>query len=106
MPIIKSAIKRAQIAEVRRARNNATKTVVRKKTKAAMISFDAKDQAKSREALIAAISEIDKAAKRGVLHKNTAARRKAQLTRNYNAASKQAFGTEKAATKPATPKKS
>lgn len=74
MPIIKSAIKRAKQAQVRRERNVATK----KNVKAAVKEFLAKPTAK---ALSAAHSEIDTAVKKNVLNKHTAARRKSALSK-------------------------
>ena len=74
MPIIKSAIKRAKQAVVRRERNVATK----KDVKSAVKAFHAKPSAKT---LSAAQSEIDTAVKKNILDKRTAARRKSQLSR-------------------------
>ena len=74
MPIIKSAIKRAKQAVVRRERNVATKKDVKSATKA----FHTKPSAK---ALSAAHSEIDTAVKKNVINKHTAARRKSQLSK-------------------------
>ena len=74
MPIIKSAIKRAKQATVRRERNVATK----KDVKSAVKAFHAKPTAKT---LAAAQSEIDTAVKKNVLNKNTAARRKSALAK-------------------------
>lgn len=99
MPIIASAIKRVRTAEQARVRNVATKSVVRQKTRAVLATVEAKDAAKAQVALTEAISQIDRAVKHGVLHKNTAARRKSQLARAYNAISKAPFGTTKAVAK-------
>ncbi len=74
MPIIKSAIKRAKQAVVRRERNVATK----KDVKSAVKAFHAKPSAKT---LSTAQSEIDTAVKKNILDKRTAARRKSQLSR-------------------------
>lgn len=74
MPIIKSAIKRAKQAVVRRERNVATK----KDVKSAVKAFMAKPTAKG---LSAAQSEIDTAVKKNVLDKKTAARRKSSLSK-------------------------
>jgi small subunit ribosomal protein S20 len=40
------------------------------------------DKAKGREAVLLAIQELDKAASKGVIHRNNAARRKSRLLRN------------------------
>jgi small subunit ribosomal protein S20 len=90
VPNIKSAEKRVQIAERNRLRNktysSAVKTLMKKYLTAvdshtASPSEDAKKTAQA--ALSAAYSKIDKAVKRGVLHKNTGDRRKARLARAW-----------------------
>lgn len=83
MPIIKSAIKRAKQAEVRRGRNVKTKTAIKKEMRAVFDNPSAKDV---NDKLSAAYSQIDKAVKSGLLHKNTAARRKSRLANTIAAA--------------------
>lgn len=94
MPIIKSAIKRVRQQKVRRARNVATKTEVRKQIKTFRADVVAADLKKAQSDLVDAISKLDRAVKRGVMHKNTAARKKSQLTREYNAVAAKPYGTE------------
>lgn len=95
MPIIKSAIKRVKQANVHRERNVATKRAI----KAAVKAFEAKPTA---ENLSKAHSELDKALKKNLLHKNTVARRKANLAATAKAAGvKLSTGTRKAAPKAA-----
>lgn len=97
MPIIKSAIKRAKQAVVRRERNVATKKDVKSATKA----FHAKPSAKT---LAAAHSEIDTAVKKNILEKNTAARRKSQLSRIAKEAGVKLEAAKKTPVKAATAK--
>lgn len=99
MPIIKSAIKRMKQTIVRRERN----VGIKKDIKAATKAFVAKPGA---DTLSKAQSELDKAVKKGLIKKNTAARRKAKLAAAAKAAGvKPAAGTKKtAATKPAAKK--
>ncbi|NCC20106.1 30S ribosomal protein S20 [Candidatus Saccharibacteria bacterium] len=98
MPIIKSAIKRAKQATVRRERNVATK----KDVKSAVKTFHAKPTAKT---LAAAQSEIDTAVKKNVLNKNTAARRKSALAKVAKEAGVKLDAAKKApAAKPAATK--
>jgi len=99
MPIIKSAIKRMRQTAKRRTRNVTTK----RNLKDAVKAFLAKPTATG---LSAAQSEIDTAVKKNILPKNTAARRKAQLSRVAKEAGvKLATSTaKKAAAKPAAKK--
>ena len=84
MANIKSAKKRVLVSQKKAARNksikSATKTAI-KKVDAAIQSGD-KDAAAA--ALKAATSTIDKAAKRGVYHKNTASRKVSRLSKAVN----------------------
>ena len=72
MPIIKSAVKRMRQTAKRRERNVGMK----KDIKGAVKAFVAEPSAKN---LSKAQSELDKAVKKGLIKKNTAARRKASL---------------------------
>ena len=96
MPIIKSAVKRAKQTIARRDRNVATKKAVKEATKAFLATPNA-------TTLSAAQSAIDTAVKKNMLEKNTAARRKALLSRTAKAAGVkiEAKKTTKAAAKPA-----
>lgn len=93
MPIIKSAIKRAKQTIVRRERNVATKRAI----KSAVKSFLAEPSAKG---LSAAHGEIDTAVKKKLIKKNTAARRKSQLSKVAKDAGVK-LQSKKAAAKPA-----
>ncbi len=97
MPIIKSAIKRAKQTVKRRERNVVTKRVLKDAVKA----FNAKPTAAT---LSAAQSAIDTAVKKNVLEKNTASRRKAQLSKVAKEAGVKLTATKKAAAKPAATK--
>lgn len=79
MPITKSAVKRARQAVVRHKRLSPFKT--RMKTMIKNVHDAAKDGSDSKAALSAAFKAIDTAAKKGIIHKNTANRRKAMLSR-------------------------
>lgn len=93
MPIIKSASKRMRQAQKRQTRNVAVKTAVKKQFKIVRTEV-LEGSLKDNKTLVAAISQIDRAVKKGVLHKRTAARRKSRLTLAYNAAATKPFGTE------------
>lgn len=106
MPIIKSAIKRAKQTIKRRDRN----VGIKRDIKGAVKAFHAGPSA---ETLAAAHSELDTAVKKGLLKKNTVARRKSQLARIAREAGVKLAPAKKAAapkaaattTKPAAAKK-
>ena len=79
MANIKSAKKRVLIAEINRQRNVAFKTSIKTAIKKALALATESDK----EALNASISRVyqlcDKAVSKGILHKNTAARKKSRL---------------------------
>ncbi len=121
MPIIQSAIKRAKQSQVRRSRNLKVLAAVKTDVKATLTAATSGDAKAAELALSAAFSEIDRAVKKGTLHKNTAARKKSRLAKSVaktvaaapKVAKKAAAKTEakttttkKAATKKAAPKKS
>lgn len=78
MPNIKSAIKRDAISKARRQRNLANKSRLHTARRAFLAVVEAGDTGKTAEALSVFHSEIDKAAKKGAITKNAAARRKAR----------------------------
>lgn len=101
MPIIKSAKKRVKVANKAAVRNSKTK----RSLKGALKAFHKAITGGSKEAKTAqskAQSAIDTAAKKGVMHKNKAARKASQVAK----AAKAAAGVEKkaAAKKPAAKK--
>lgn len=79
MPITSSAIKKARQDVVSRERNRVIRDDYKKASKNFRRLVLAGDMKKAKEALVEAYSKIDKAAKRNVLHKNNAARRKSRL---------------------------
>ncbi len=98
MPIIKSA-KKAARQSVKRTKHNQD---IKKTIKAALKAFKAKPTA---ENLSKVQSEYDKAAKKGLIKKNTASRRKANLAKIAKAAGAKPTAKAKKATKPAAAKK-
>ena len=98
MPIIKSAIKRAKQTLKRRERNIS----IKKDIKTAVKAFSAEPSAKT---LAAAQSEIDTAVKKGLIKKNTAARRKSTLSKIAKKAGVTLETAKKPAAKPAATKK-
>ncbi len=82
----KSAAKRIKVAERRRVRNqmyrSATRTIVRKAERAIETGADAQTTI----SLAAALSRLDRAAGKGIIHRNAAARKKSRLMARYNKA--------------------
>ena len=79
MPNIKSAIKRNKQNEKRRLRNRYFLGRARTYVKQARQAIESEDLDKARAATQQAISALDKAAEKGIVHKNNASRRKSRL---------------------------
>ena len=77
----KSALKRAMQNEIRRMRNKSTKTSVKKVTKELRLSLNEDSGEMTLKKLNTAQSLIDKAAKKGVIHKKTASRKISRLSK-------------------------
>jgi small subunit ribosomal protein S20 len=83
---IKSAIKRARQEKKRHAANRAIKARMRTSVRGANNMIASQELGEAQEAVKAAISEIDKAAQKGIIHANQAARRKSRLMKRLNRA--------------------
>ena len=77
----KSALKRAMQNEIRRMRNKIVKTSVKKVTKELRLSLNEDSGEMTLKKLNTAQSLIDKAAKKGVIHKKTASRKISRLSK-------------------------
>jgi small subunit ribosomal protein S20 len=77
----KSAIKRAQQAEKRRLRNSHVKSTMKTQIKKALSALSENNAATIEPTAKAAIAYIDKAASKGVIHRNQAARRISRLAK-------------------------
>ena len=86
MPNIKSAKKRVKTIKVRTARNTAIKSSVRTAIRRFNEALGQAGPQGSVDELNRAFSTVDRAAKKGVIHKNQAARRKSRLARRANKA--------------------
>jgi small subunit ribosomal protein S20 len=82
---IQSALKRMRQSEKRRVRNTAVRSAVRSAVKTARTALETGPAENARLVLARTIKTLDKAVTKGVLPKNTAARRKSRLTRQLNA---------------------
>ena len=80
MPNIKSAKKRVLVSATKQARNKADKTAL----KTILKKVDADTNADN---VKGAVKAVDKAAAKGIIHKNAAARKKSQLAKKLDAVS-------------------
>ena len=87
MPNIKSAKKRVKVIETKTLRNKAIKANLKTTLKKANLAIENQDE-NSVEAVRLATKKIDQAVAKGILHKNTAARKKSQLAVKAAAANK------------------
>jgi small subunit ribosomal protein S20 len=78
---IKSQIKRNKQNEKARQRNKAVKSALRTSVRHFREAADAGDQEKATEAMRTAFVKLDKAASKGVIHKNQAANRKSAIAK-------------------------
>ena len=84
MANIKSAKKRILVNETKAARNKAIRSKVKTAIKKVDAAVAAGDTAAAQAALLAATTEIDKAATKGVYHKNNASRKVSRLSKAVN----------------------
>ena len=84
MANIKSAKKRILVNRTKAERNKAIKSGVKTAVKKVNAAIEANDKAAAASALVAAPTTIDKAASKGVYHKNTASRKVSRLAQAVN----------------------
>lgn len=83
MPNIKSAKKRVKVIATKTARNKAAKSALRTAIKKANIAIEA--SAADKDVVVReAVKKIDQAAAKGIIHKNTAARKKSAFALKLN----------------------
>ena len=80
MANIKSAKKRILVTEKRTAKNKSVRSKVKTAVKKVDAAIAANDKAAAEAALKVAVSELDKATKKGIYHKNTTARKVSRMT--------------------------
>ena len=86
MPKKRADAKRARRQEERRLRNRSVRSSLKTFSRKASDAIADGDQATAQEAVDLACARFDRAARKGVIHTNNAARHKSQLTRRYNQA--------------------
>lgn len=84
MPNIKSAEKRVRITSKRSLRNASLRSALRTTVKKFEVAVSSNDAEQARLALAIATRALDKAASKGIIHRNNASRKKSRLTRRYN----------------------
>ncbi len=86
MPVTKSAKKQMRVAGRKRLRNKPIRSLSKTNiTKAERLIFSGELET-AQKAVVAAISSLDKAAEKGIIHPNNAARRKSRLMKKLNEA--------------------
>ena len=84
MPNIKSAKKRVKVIETKTLQNKIFRTQLKTDVKKYEAALESGDKAVAEAAYKAAVKAVDKAVNKGLLHKNTAARKKSSLTLKLN----------------------
>ncbi len=84
MANIKSALKRAQIARIRMTKNAAYKSMIKTAIRSFETALQAGELENAKEKLLKVTRIVDKLAGKGVIPKNTAARKKSRLSRKLN----------------------
>ena len=86
MPVSKSAQKQVRVSERGKLRNKSVTSLCRNNiTKAERLIFTGELEL-AQKAVLVAVSSLDKAAEKGIIHPNNAARRKSRLMKKLNAA--------------------
>ena len=87
MANIKSAMKRAQVIRVRTKRNAAYRSMMKTSVRRFEIALKSGDKDNAKTELMKAMRMIDKIETKGVIHKNTANRKKSRMAKAFNRAS-------------------
>jgi small subunit ribosomal protein S20 len=96
LPQTKSAKKQVRVSERRRGNNKSVRSLCKTNvTKAERLIFSGELES-AQKAVVDAISSLDKAAEKGIIHPNNAARRKSRLMKKLNEAQSPASAEESA----------
>ena len=85
MPNIKSAIKRVSVIEKKTLRNNMVKSGYKSAVKKFEQAVEAENKEEATKLLALATKKVDQACTKGVIVKNTAARKKSNMAKKLNA---------------------
>ncbi|MBC9785026.1 30S ribosomal protein S20 [Heliobacillus mobilis] len=88
MPNIKSAMKRVKIARERTLKNASARSALRTTLKRFEEALASANMDNARAALAKAVRALDKASAKGLIHKNTASRKKSRITKRFNSKAK------------------
>lgn len=88
MPNIRSAAQRVKLSQTQNLRNRSARSALRTTLKKFDAAVESGDAAAMRETYDAAVKKVDRAATKGLIHKNNAAHKKSAMTLKLNAASK------------------
>ncbi len=83
LPNIKSAKKRVKVIATKTLRNKSLNSALKTSIKKANVAIENNSNEKS-QAVTVAVKKIDQAASKGLIHKNTAARKKSKLVKKLN----------------------
>ena len=84
MPNIKSAKKRVELTKAANARNKAEKSLLKTNIKKFETAYNEGNREAADAAYKTAVKAVDQAVNKGLLHKNTAARKKSSMTLKLN----------------------
>lgn len=81
MPILHASYKSIKVTKKKTERNQPVKTLLKTETKKFTELLAAKKIEEAKTQLIKVMSELDKACSKGIMHKNTASRKKSRLAK-------------------------
>jgi len=83
MPNIKSQIKRLRKSEEQRLRNKSVKSRIKTNVSRLKQSLEDKNKEEAQKQLLTAVRSLDKAASKGVIHRNQASNKKSKLMKKF-----------------------
>ena len=86
MPILHAAYKSIKVTKRRTARNLSIKSLLKTETKKFIDLVSAKKLDEAKKQLNVLISTLDRASSKGIIHKNTASRKKSRLSKKLKTA--------------------
>ena len=84
MPNIKSSIRSVKTDAERKSHNFQIKSTLRTSTRKVVEAIEAGEQPAAQELFVNLVGAVDKAARKGIIHKNAAARKKSRLAKRLN----------------------